>query len=57
MSTLSTVRRVWGMPLALSGATLFGLLACLLATGIWHVLGWLALAWPLWTVARHSFRR
>jgi D-alanyl-lipoteichoic acid acyltransferase DltB (MBOAT superfamily) len=36
--------------------TLFGLLAALLGTGIWHGLSWLALAIPLAVGLRFSLR-
>jgi hypothetical protein len=37
-----SLRFVWAGPLALAILTLFGLLAALLGTGIWHGLSWLA---------------
>lgn len=44
---------IWRMPLVLGALTLFGLLAALLGTGIWHVLSWIAIAVPLLVVAWH----
>jgi len=38
---------IWRIPVALAILTVFGLLAALLATGIWHGLAWLALATPV----------
>lgn len=46
----STFRRVWTMPLLLAALTVFGLLAALLGTGVWHVLAWGALAAPILAV-------
>lgn len=37
---------VWGMPILLGAATLFGLLAALLGAQTWRWAAWLALAWP-----------
>lgn len=39
--------RVWGAPLLIAALTLFGLLAALLGTGIWHWMAWAALAVPV----------
>lgn len=44
---------IWRMPILLGALTLFGLLAALLGTGIWHVLSWIAIAAPLLVVAWH----
>jgi hypothetical protein len=47
---------VWRIPTALAVLTMFGLLAALLGTGVWHWLAWLMLAVPilvaLWFCAR-----
>ncbi|MCB5185463.1 hypothetical protein LG201_09645 [Methylobacillus gramineus] len=44
--------QIWGMPIALAVLTGFGLLAALLATGIWHWLSWLSMSIPLMIVWR-----
>ncbi|MFT3813399.1 MAG: hypothetical protein QM740_08470 [Acidovorax sp.] len=51
-----TFRRVWAVPLLLAALTLFGLLAALLGTGIWHGLSWLALLAPIAVGLRYSLR-
>jgi len=43
----SPFRKVWGAPLLLAALTLFGLLAALLGTGIWHWASWLTLTVPI----------
>jgi hypothetical protein len=45
------------MPLLLATLILFGLLASLLGTGIWHVLSWIALLAPVLIIVRYSFGR
>jgi len=39
--------QVWGIPILLGVLIVFGLLAALLATGIWHWLSWLSLLIPI----------
>jgi hypothetical protein len=46
----------WRMPLLLALLIVFGLLAALLGTGIWHVLSWLALSTPLIVLYRKIWR-
>lgn len=53
----SSFLRLWGMPLLLATLILFGLLASLLGTGIWHVLSWIALLAPVLIIVRYSFGR
>jgi hypothetical protein len=53
----STFVRVWKYPVLLAILTLFGLLAALTGTGIWHVLAWLTLAIPVAVCLFFSFRR
>ncbi len=48
--------RVWVVPLVLAGLTVFGLLAALLGTGIWHDLAWIALMLPIMVAARFALR-
>ena len=50
------VWHVWRMPLALAALTVFGLLAALLGTGVWHLLAWLAMATPVAAVLWHGLR-
>jgi hypothetical protein len=42
----SSFIRLWRTPLLLAALILFGLLAALLGTGIWHWLSWIALSIP-----------
>ncbi len=43
----NTALQIWGAPLLLALLTLFGLVAALVGTGIWHGLAWLALTVPV----------
>ncbi|MEJ1241834.1 hypothetical protein WBG78_27055 [Chryseolinea sp. T2] len=47
--------RVWKYPVLLAALTVFGLLAALAGTGIWHLLSWLALAVPVASCIRFGF--
>jgi hypothetical protein len=49
--------RLWGMPLVLVILILFGLLAALLGTGIWHPLSWMALSVPMLTIAWYVLKK
>lgn len=49
---MKTFSQIWGMPIILALLTTFGLLAALLATGIWHWLSWLTMSLPLYVVWR-----
>jgi hypothetical protein len=49
--------RLWGKPLLLAALTIFGLVAALTGTGIWHLLSWIALTVPVGTMAWYLFRR
>ncbi len=42
----STFRKIWRAPLILAALIVFGLLAALLGTGVWHLLSWAALSVP-----------
>jgi hypothetical protein len=44
-------KNVWTIPALLGVLTLFGLLAALLGTGVWHWLSWIALCVPLGVIA------
>ncbi|UXX78665.1 hypothetical protein N7E81_14990 [Reichenbachiella carrageenanivorans] len=46
--------RVWKYPIILAVLTVFGLLAALMGTGIWHVLSWLALTIPAVVCLRYA---
>ncbi|WP_022720209.1 hypothetical protein [Rhodopseudomonas sp. B29] len=49
---MSTLRRQWQWPIALAGATVFGLLSALIGEGgVWWSLCWIALASPLVAIA------
>ncbi|MFS2024844.1 hypothetical protein [Massilia sp. CT11-137] len=50
------LRRVWGMPLLLGAATVFGLVAGLLADGVWDVIAAAALALPVLVGAWYALR-
>lgn len=43
----NTFLQLWGAPILLTILTLFGLIAALVGTGIWHGLAWLALTVPV----------
>ncbi len=45
--THNTFLQVWGAPILLTVLTLFGLVAALVGTGIWHGLAWASLAAPV----------
>lgn len=50
----STFRRQWSWPIGLALLTIFGLLSALLGEGgIWWILSWAALAFPLLVIVRH----
>jgi hypothetical protein len=53
----STFFRVWKFPLLLGVLTLFGLLAALTGTGIWHVLSWVAMIIPIGVCVRFGLFR
>ncbi|WP_374744679.1 hypothetical protein [Parapedobacter sp. 2B3] len=49
--------RLWGMPILMGLITLVGLLLAIMGTGLWlHVLSWIALAIPLFAMARYGAR-
>lgn len=53
----ASFRHLWGMPLLLGAATVFGLVAGLLEDGVWDVIAAAALALPVLVGAWHAFRR
>lgn len=48
--------RVWGLPLLLGAATVFGLVAGLLEDGVWDVIAAAALALPVLVGAWYALR-
>jgi hypothetical protein len=48
---------VWRAPLTLLLLTLFGLLAALLGTDIWHWASWATLAVPIVVIVFYTLRR
>ncbi|MFL6636002.1 MAG: hypothetical protein ACJ8HJ_27215 [Massilia sp.] len=52
----ASFRRLWGMPLLLGAATVFGLVAGLLEDGVWDAVAAGALALPVVVGAWHAFR-
>jgi hypothetical protein len=50
-------RSVWRMPMILAALTIFGLLAALLGTGVWHWVSWLTLATLPAVSARYGLKR
>ncbi|MFT3815801.1 MAG: hypothetical protein QM740_20955 [Acidovorax sp.] len=52
----SLLQRVWKIPIALAVLTVFGLLAALMGTGVWHALAWIALAIPIVVAAYFGMR-
>ncbi len=49
--------RQWRWPLGLALLTMFGLMSALLGEGgIWWVLSWIALGFPLFVALRHILR-
>ena len=53
----TTFCRLWGMPLLMAILIVFGLLAALLGTGVWHVLSSIALLVPVGVMIRFTFRQ
>jgi len=51
-----SLRHVWGMPLLLGAATVFGLVVGLLEDGVWDAIAAVALALPVLVGAWHAFR-
>jgi uncharacterized protein involved in cysteine biosynthesis len=49
-------RRVFGIPLLLAAAIIFGLVTALLGQGLWHVVSWIMLSIPIAVVAWHVSR-
>lgn len=47
--------KVWKYPVLLAVLTVFGLIAALAGTGIWHVLSWSALTVPVAVCVRFGF--
>lgn len=47
MKHSNSLWQIWGAPILLTVLTLFGLIAALVGSGIWHGLAWLALTVPV----------
>jgi hypothetical protein len=54
---MNSFLKLWGMPLLLAVLSLFGLIAALTGTGIWHWLAWIALAAPIIVMLRFLLKR
>ena len=53
MTSRSRFLFIWGAPIVLGLLSLFGLLAALLGTGIWHWGSWLSLSVLLVVIAKY----
>jgi hypothetical protein len=53
---VSGARRLWGMPVLLGAASVFGLAAGLLGDGVWDWIAAGALALPLAVAGRHMLK-
>ncbi|OZI56467.1 hypothetical protein [Bordetella genomosp. 4] len=53
MSSRSRFLFVWGAPIVLGLLSVFGLLAALLGTGLWHWASWLSLAILLVVIVKY----
>ncbi|MDR3023952.1 hypothetical protein [Chryseobacterium sp.] len=51
-----TFLKLWGMPILLALLSIFGLIAALLGDGIWDILGWLTLSFPLFLIIKHYYK-
>ncbi|SEN94893.1 hypothetical protein SAMN04488505_1198 [Chitinophaga rupis] len=49
--------QLWGWPLVMAILTIFGLLAALTGTGVWHWLSWIALSVPVVTMVVFLFKK
>jgi hypothetical protein len=49
--------QLWGWPLVMAVLTIFGLLAALTGTGVWHWLSWIALGVPVVIIVIFLFRK
>jgi hypothetical protein len=49
--------RLWTVPALIALSSLAGLLAGLLADGVWDVVSWLSLGLPVAVIARHLWAR
>lgn len=54
---MKTFFQIWAIPLVMSLLITFGLLAALLATGIWHWLSWVSLIIPVFLMTWHLFKK
>lgn len=47
MSAVLTRTQIWSVPIILGGVSVVGLVAALLADGLWDIVSWVALAAPV----------
>jgi hypothetical protein len=56
MNASLSKRQIWGAPITLGVVSMVGLIAALLADGLWDVLSWIALAAPVAVCGRALWR-
>ncbi|HKX30400.1 MAG TPA: hypothetical protein VJ302_22100 [Blastocatellia bacterium] len=57
MSTPLTKTQIWGAPIMLGALSAVGLMAALLADGLWDAVSWAALAAPVLVCLRCIWRK
>ncbi|WP_316810093.1 hypothetical protein [Pedobacter heparinus] len=48
--------KVWGIPILLAVVTILGLLLAIMGIGVWHVLSWIALTFPVYVMLKYGLR-
>ena len=48
--------KLWGMPVLLSVITIIGLLLAIMGLGIWHLLSWVFLSYPVYVMIRYGMK-
>ncbi|EDM34928.1 hypothetical protein PBAL39_00310 [Pedobacter sp. BAL39] len=48
--------KLWGMPILLSVITIIGLLLAIMGLGIWHLLSWVFLSYPVYVMIRYGIK-
>jgi hypothetical protein len=48
-----TIGQIWGIPIVIGVASMVGLVSALLGNGVWDVLSWVALSWPVAVILRY----